>query len=112
LGLSPWAYRELGVNPPPTPSNTARNFDDQVAQEMKANEPLLATYPAQSWIVGPLRVAALAQGRTDLVALWAGQSASLVRHRKADELFASLIRGTDELLEGRTPATSFNSTTN
>jgi nitronate monooxygenase len=85
---------------------------NRLAQEMKANEPLLAAYPAQSWIVAPLRATAMAQGRTDLITLWAGQSASLVRQYKADELFASLIRETDELLEGRTPTTSRISTTN
>lgn len=77
----------------------ARGLYNRFAQEMKVNEPLLAKYPTQSWILAPLREAALAQGRTDLVALWAGQSASLLRHRKADELFASLIKETDELLE-------------
>jgi nitronate monooxygenase len=77
----------------------ARGLYNRFAQEMKANESLLAMYPAQSWIVAPLRTAALEQGRADLVGLWAGQSASLVRHRKADELFASLIRETNELLE-------------
>ncbi len=90
----------------------ARGLYNRFAEEMKVHEPLLAAYPAQSWIVAPLRAAALAQGRTDLAALWAGQSASLVRHRKADELFASLVRETDALLEGRTPAASPLSTTN
>jgi nitronate monooxygenase len=80
----------------------ARGIYNRFAQEMKAHEPLLAAYPAQSWMVAPLRAAALAQGRTDLIALWAGQSASLVQHRKADELFASLIKETDEILESRT----------
>jgi nitronate monooxygenase len=82
----------------------ARGIYNRFAQETKSHEPLLARYPAQSWIVAPLRAAALAQGRTDLVALWAGQSASLVRHRKVDELFASLIRETDELLKDGRPA--------
>jgi nitronate monooxygenase len=90
----------------------ARGFYNRFAQEMKVNEPLLAAYPAQGWIIASLRAAALAQGRTDLVALWAGQSASLVQHRKADELFASLIREADEVMEGRTVTTSPISTMN
>jgi len=90
----------------------ARGIYNRFAEEMKIHESQLARYPAQSWIVAPLRAAALAQGRTDLVALWAGQSAPLVRHRKVDELFASLIRETDELLEARTLTTSLTSTTN
>jgi nitronate monooxygenase len=78
----------------------ARGIYNRFAREMKASEHRLAAYPAHSWIIAPLRAAALAQGRTDLIALWAGQSASLVRHRKADELFASLVSETDALMEG------------
>jgi nitronate monooxygenase len=68
---------------------------------MKSHDAELAPYPAESWAVAPLRAAALAQGRTDLVHLWAGQSASLLRHRTADELFASLVRETEEVFKTR-----------
>jgi nitronate monooxygenase len=68
---------------------------------MKVHEAQFAKYPAHSWIVAPLRAAALAQGRGDLIALWAGQAAPLVRHHKANELFAALVRETDELLNAK-----------
>jgi nitronate monooxygenase len=68
---------------------------------MKVHEPLLAKYPAQSSILLPLRAAALAQGRHDLVALWSGQAAPLCRYHKADELFAALVNETDRLLKHR-----------
>ena len=84
----------------------ARGIYNRFASEMKAHEPHLAKYPAHSWIVAPLRAAALAQGRHDLVALWAGQAAPLCRHHKADELFASLVKETDELLKDRSLAAS------
>jgi nitronate monooxygenase len=84
----------------------ARGIYHRFASEMKAHEPLFAKYPAHSWIVAPLRAAALAQGRYDLVALWAGQAAPLCRHRKASELFASLIKETDELLKDRSSPAS------
>ena len=48
----------------------ARGIHHRFAAEMKAHEPLFAKYPAQSWIIAPLRAAALAQGRHDLIALW------------------------------------------
>ena len=79
----------------------ARGIYHRFAAEMKVHEPLLAKYPAQSWILLPLRAAALAQGRHDLVALWSGQAAALCRHHKASELFAALIKETDELLKDR-----------
>lgn len=77
----------------------ARGIANRFAKEMKSRSTELATYPAQGWAVAPLRAAALAQERTDLVNFWAGQSASLTRHRKADELFASLVRETEQALK-------------
>jgi len=77
----------------------ARGLANRFAGEMPAPAADVAPYPAQSWALAPLRAAALAQGRTDLVNFWAGQSAVLVRHRNADDLFASLIRETGEILK-------------
>ena len=75
----------------------ARGIYNRFASEMKAHEPHFAKYPAHTWIVAPLRAAALAQGRTDLIALWAGQAAPLVRHHKAKDLFNALVRETDAI---------------
>jgi nitronate monooxygenase len=79
----------------------ARGVYNRFASEMRVHEPLFAKYPAHSWIVAPLRAAALAQGRHDLINLWAGQAAPLCRHHKAAELFASLVSESDELLKNR-----------
>lgn len=79
----------------------ARGIANRFAGEMKSHTAELAPYPAQGWALAPLRAAALAQGRTDLINLWAGQSASLVRHRTADELFAALVRETGEAFQTR-----------
>jgi nitronate monooxygenase len=79
----------------------ARGIYNRFASEMKKHEAELARYPAHSWIVAPLRAAALEQGRMDLVALWAGQAAPLVRYRKAEELFHALVRETEEVLRAR-----------
>jgi nitronate monooxygenase len=79
----------------------ARGIYNKFAAELKAMEPQLARYPAQSWIVAPLRAAALEQGRMDLVATWAGQSTPLLKYRKAEELFAALVRETEGIFRGR-----------
>ena len=50
------------------------------------------------WLTAQLRGAALAAGRTDLVSLWSGQGAPLLRHRRARELFAWLVEDTGRLL--------------
>jgi nitronate monooxygenase len=48
-----------------------------------------------AWLTAQLRGAALAAGRTDLISLWSGQGAPLLKHRRARELFESLLRQTD-----------------
>ncbi len=75
----------------------ARGIANRFASEMKAHEQNFAKYPAHSWIIAPLRAAALAQGRADLVGLWAGQAAPLVRHHKAKELFEALVQETNAI---------------
>jgi nitronate monooxygenase len=58
-------------------------------------------YPVQGQLVGALRERAIAQGRSDLISLWSGQGAPLVRHRRASELFDELVAGTTAIFEGR-----------
>ncbi|MDR3612203.1 MAG: nitronate monooxygenase [Candidatus Obscuribacterales bacterium] len=80
----------------------ARGVHNKFASEMKRHEKEFAPYPAHNWIIAPLRAAALAQGRLDLVGLWAGQAARLSRHHKTDELFAALVQDTNKIYENRT----------
>lgn len=75
----------------------ARGVQNKFASAMKSHQGEIAPYPAQSWLIAPLREAALAQGRLDLVGLWAGQAAPLIRHHKADDLFAALIEETSTI---------------
>jgi nitronate monooxygenase len=58
-------------------------------------------YPLQGQLVGALRERAIAQGRSDLISLWCGQAAPLVRHRRAGALFDELVAGAQAILEGR-----------
>lgn len=48
-------------------------------------------FPLQSWFVGQLKTACVAQRRTDFVSLWAGQIAPNVRHHDAASLMAALL---------------------
>jgi nitronate monooxygenase len=58
-------------------------------------------YPLQGHLVGALRERAIAQGRSDLISLWCGQSATLARRRRAAELMEELVAGTQAIFEGR-----------
>jgi len=65
-----------------------------------------APYPYQGYLLGPVLAAARRAGRTDVVSLWAGQGAPLLRHRRAAELFDALVTGADRLLGDPVPVAS------
>jgi nitronate monooxygenase len=65
--------------------------------ERVARHGTTAPYPAQNWLTATLREAAINQGRSDLIPLYAGQSASLLCHRNASELFHALVSETDDM---------------
>jgi nitronate monooxygenase len=56
-------------------------------------------YPVQAWIVRQLQAAASLQNRDEYRSFSAGQSASLVRHRKAADLMEHLVYETPRVLE-------------
>jgi nitronate monooxygenase len=69
----------------------ARSIRNRFTEDMKAHEPKLPPFPVQSWFAGTLKDPSVAQGRTDLLSLSAGQSAGLLRHKAAKALFDELI---------------------
>lgn len=66
----------------------ARGIENRMLREMR-DQPY-APYPAQGWFTGQLKKAAIEQGRTDLMSLWCGQSAGLLKHRSAADLLNDL----------------------
>jgi nitronate monooxygenase len=82
-------HRERLLDTAPGETGLTRAFSGRLARGIRnrfmieAGAGPLAPYPAQNWISGRLRAAALAQGRTDLMSLWCGQSAPLLR--RADD---------------------------
>jgi nitronate monooxygenase len=74
----------------------ARSIRNGFSEHAASDPGAIAPYPAQNWLVRALRAAAVAQGRSDLIPLYAGQSASLLHHHSASELFGALVAETDE----------------
>ena len=74
----------------------ARGLRNRLAEHLERAAHL--PYPVQGDLLSPLRREALARNRTDLVSLWAGQAAPLVRHRHAREVFETLVSGAAALL--------------
>ncbi|MHA6495104.1 NAD(P)H-dependent flavin oxidoreductase [Pseudomonas borbori] len=79
----------------------ARGMRNRLLEELAEHQAALPGYPAQGWFAGALKQAALTQQRDDLLALWCGQAAPLLRQRSALELWNSLLEQTDRLLPGR-----------
>jgi nitronate monooxygenase len=75
----------------------ARGIRNRFSVEMQRLETQVPQYPVQAWLTAQLKQAAITQGRSDILSLWSGQSASLIRHDKAGELFGSLVSQTSEI---------------
>jgi len=67
----------------------ARGIRNRLYDDLREADRL--PYPAQGWLIGLIRDAAIEQGRADLISLWCGQAAGLLTHRKAADLMAALI---------------------
>ncbi|QSB28971.1 nitronate monooxygenase family protein [Flavobacterium sp. CLA17] len=55
-------------------------------------------FPLQTKLIAPLKAAALAQGKTEMISFWSGQNTSALKHRNASELMQALITETGALL--------------
>ena len=64
---------------------------------MRAHEYDFAPYPIQRMFFNTLRTAAINRGRTDLANFWSGQIAPILKYKKAEELFHSLISQTESI---------------
>jgi nitronate monooxygenase len=73
----------------------ARGIRNRFAEEFAAFDEAIFPYPIQGWFAGGMRAAAVAQNRPDLMSLWSGQAAPLLRQTDAAELFSSLVAQTD-----------------
>ncbi|MFG3407786.1 NAD(P)H-dependent flavin oxidoreductase [Streptomyces sp. NPDC048142] len=72
----------------------ARGIPNRFVREMAAHEGAVPAYPLQSLLMQPVRVAAAAQGRPDLAALWAGQAAPLTRPALSAQAYLAALTGT------------------
>jgi nitronate monooxygenase len=78
----------------------ARGIRSILTDEIKIGDAVLAPYPMQGKFIGHLRSEALKKDKADYISFWSGQSAALLSHRDATELFNALVRDTDALCSG------------
>ena len=102
------AYREVLHSPAAGHTVLTRALSGRLARGIpnkvtrSAAPDRTAPFPVQNWLTGKFRAEAAARGNTDLMSLWAGQAAPLIRHRNAADVLAELTQG----LPGRNAAQS------
>lgn len=75
----------------------ARGLHNRLIDE--ADHLPIAPYPIQSWLMGQLKQAAIQAERADLMSLWAGQAAPLLRHHTVSTLMQTLVSDTTKVLQ-------------
>jgi len=99
-------HRQALFSPAAAQTALTRTFSGRLARGIRnrllceGQTQIPAPYPAQNWLMGELKRAAFAAGRSDLGSLWCGQAAPLLRHRQAAALMAKLVAQTEGLLSG------------
>jgi nitronate monooxygenase len=69
----------------------ARGIHNQLLEEMNHPGVTVLPYPLQRGLMRSLAIPAQQAGRSELLALWAGQSAGIARHRDVATLLQSLV---------------------
>lgn len=79
----------------------ARGIKNRLLDVMNAPGVEILPYPLQRFLMRNLSAPAEKSGRSELIPMWAGQSASLSRHTRANDLLDALISGVAELNDKR-----------
>ncbi|KAA0989194.1 NAD(P)H-dependent flavin oxidoreductase [Dyadobacter aurulentus] len=74
-----------------------RMIRNTISEEIP-NQVQVLPFPLQTRLVAPLREAALAQGRRDMVNFWSGQSPVHFKHKTAAALMQALVTETEQIL--------------
>jgi len=74
-----------------------RMIRNRISEEIKYETEVLP-FPLQTRLMGPLRAAALAQGKTDMINFWSGQNTMNLKQSKAGDLMHALIAETQQIL--------------
>jgi nitronate monooxygenase len=75
-----------------------RGVKSRLSAEVPNDAADIAPFPLQTQFIAPLRAAAVAQNKPEFITFWGGQSAPVLKYRKAAELMEELITGTGKLL--------------
>lgn len=77
-----------------------RGITSRIAIDLIGKESQFLPFPLQTTFMSPLRKAALANEKWDMVLFWGGQISPLLKHRKAALLMQSLLNETSAIMTG------------
>ena len=77
----------------------ARGSRNRFMEDLLQHAERLPMYPVHNWMTGQMKPAAIAQNRHDLMSLWSGQAAPLLRYKDAAVLFNSLVEETSQAMQ-------------
>jgi len=72
-----------------------RGLMNRISGELNGKEKDLLPFPSQSRFTGSLREAAIDRKKWELIFVWGGQIASVLKHRKAADLMNALVTETN-----------------
>jgi nitronate monooxygenase len=78
----------------------ARGIRNRLAKHLESF-PIDLPFPLPGDVLAPLRRAALSRDESEMMSLWAGQAAPLLRHHRAKDVFDALVSETDAILRPR-----------
>jgi nitronate monooxygenase len=79
-------------------SRLGRGIKNRLLDMMHASDVEILPYPLQRYLMRNLSVLAEKSGQQELTPMWAGQSANLAHHTKANELLDALVSGVSEII--------------
>ena len=77
---------------------TGRMIANRISIDMPFETEVLP-FPLQTRLLQPLKAAALAQGKSEMISFWSGQNTASLKHHSAVELMRSLIDETSRIMK-------------
>jgi len=71
-----------------------RGLRSRISRETRGKEDSILPFPLQTRLMSPLRQAAIARGRWELILIWGGQITPILKHKRAADLMHSLVEDT------------------
>lgn len=76
-----------------------RGVRSRLSAEIPDHEKAIAPFPLQTQFLAPLRAAAIAQHKPELITFWGGQIAPVLKYRKTADLMKELVSNTGQYLK-------------